>query len=331
MTKKNNNMAIGSFIAGAFILLFFLLIFFSGGNYFTDKERVVMYFDGSVQGLQKGAPVKLKGVELGQITNIEVTFLADNLTIVNTVTADLILKRIHHINRRSEQSTDDIYNAVINKGLRAQLNYQSLLTGQLYVELDFYPESELRLRKLQTQYREFPTIKTDFESLFSEIESIDIIAVSNSLVSVLSSLDKLLKSEKIDNAVNDFSVAAQAVEKTANHIGSVATKFSAETATLNTKLSISLDAFNGLVDQINHQVPLLNTEFITTLTDLRETFTHINEAMKTAEGTFSEDSQLIEQLKGSAEEVDRAAQAFRRLSDTLEQQPEALLRGKRGN
>jgi paraquat-inducible protein B len=152
MTQKINHLTIGAFVVGALILLLLFLIFFSGANLFTHKERVVMYFDGSVQGLKIGAPVKLKGAELGQIVDIEVTFLSDNLSIVNTVTADIILKRIR---QDGEQFNDDIFDAVIEKGLRAQLNYQSLLTGQLYIELDFYPKSELHLHKLQIEYREF--------------------------------------------------------------------------------------------------------------------------------------------------------------------------------
>jgi len=326
MTQKNNNLAIGSFVFGAFILLVFFIIFFSNSNYFTDKERVVMYFDGSVQGLQKGAPVKLKGVELGQIIDIEITFLSDDITIVNTVTADLVLKRIH---LRGGELTEDVFHAVINKGLRAQLNYQSLLTGQLYIELDFYPGSELHLRKLQTEYREFPTIKTDLESLFNQIERVDILAVSSSLVSVLHSLDALLKSGKIDNAISKFNTAAQAVKKTADHVDNTAARFEIEMAALSKKLDISLASLNKLLDQGNDQISVLSNDFRVTSTSLRKTLSGINQTIKTAEGTILEDSLLIDQLTRSAEEVSRAARAFRRLSDTLEQQPEAILRGKK--
>lgn len=307
MTQKNNTLAIGSFVAGAVILLFSLLLFFSGGNYFTDKERVVMYFDGSVQGLQVGAPIKLKGVEIGEIVNIEVSFLADDLTIVNIVTGDIVLKRI---NRTDQQPTNNVIDAVINKGLRAQLNYQSFLTGLLYVELDFYPNTEIRLLNLQSQYREFPTIGTDLESIFNNIENLDLEAISTNFSSALGSLDSLLKSGKIDSAVNDFSAASQAV------------------AELSKELSASVETFNALLDQTNKEIPRLSDDIALTLTELRETLNGIDGVMATAGDTFSEDSMLIDQITRSAEEVSRAASAVRVLSDTLEQQPEAILRGK---
>ena len=60
--SKNTSFAIGAFIVGAMVLIFIALIFFSGGRLFSKKEKVIMYFEGSVQGLQIGAPVKLKGV-----------------------------------------------------------------------------------------------------------------------------------------------------------------------------------------------------------------------------------------------------------------------------
>jgi len=328
VAKKNNNIAIGSFIVGALVLTFLLLIFFSGGNYFTDKERVVMYFDGSVQGLQVGAPIKLKGVELGEIANIEVVFLADDHTIVNVVTADLILKRIH---RNGEQPDEDVFDVVIEKGLRAQLNYQSLLTGLLYVELDFYPNSELRLLNLQSEYREFPTTKTDFESLFNQIEGVDLISISKGLASVLDALDSILKSGKLEQAASDFSAAAQAIEKTATSFDNAAVTLESELATLSKKLTVGIDGFTVLMDETNDQLPDLSSRLILTLTDLRKALNSIDETMAAAEGTFSEDSQLVEQLTRAAEEVDRAARAFRLLSETLEQEPEALIRGKKGN
>lgn len=327
MIQKNNNVAIGGFVIGAVILLFLVLLFFSGGNYFTDKERVVMYFDGSVQGLQIGAPVKLKGVELGEVVDIEVTFLSDNVTIINAVTADIILQRI---NRKTAQSGGDIFEGVIERGLRAQLNYQSLLTGLLYIELDFYPDSELRMFDLQSDYREFPTTKTDIESLFNELESIDLIAMSNKLGSIMTSLDKLLKSGKIETAASDFSMAAQAIQKTAATIEGMSTVLSSDVEVLIKSLTITANNFNTLALESNALLPDVKQDVALTLAELRKAINNLNLRISTVGDTFSEDSRLVNQLTQSAEEVERAAQAIRLLSETLEQQPESLLRGKQG-
>ena len=142
--KKNRSLAIGAFIVGAILLVFVALLFFSGGRFFADKKRVVMYFEGSVQGLQVGAPVKLKGVVLGEIIDISINFELDNKTVYTAVTADLVMKRI---NTDGANVEENFLKEAIQSGLRAQLNFQSFLTGLLYVELDFYPDSELTLSR----------------------------------------------------------------------------------------------------------------------------------------------------------------------------------------
>ena len=131
-TKNRKSFTIGAFIVGAIVLIFFVLIFFSGGNIFSQKERVIMYFEGSIQGLQIGAPIKLKGVILGEITDIQINFdnsgqANDNKsTILTAVTGDLVLQRI---NRKGAEVKRAFFEEAIKDGLRAQLNYQSFLTG----------------------------------------------------------------------------------------------------------------------------------------------------------------------------------------------------------
>src|SRR5690606_36609680 len=92
-TQKNTSFAIGAFLVGALVLVFSALLFFSSGQLFSSKERVVMYFEGSVQGLQTGAPVKLKGVRLREIVDIELDF-DEQQAVATSVPADLVLARI---------------------------------------------------------------------------------------------------------------------------------------------------------------------------------------------------------------------------------------------
>ena len=173
--KKNNSFRIGAFIVGAILLVFLALLFFSGGDLFSQKERVVMYFEGSVQGLQVGAPIKLKGVILGEITDIQINFdsnTQDNgnknnsaKNIVTAVTGDLALKRI---SRKGNEVSLEFFEEAIANGLRAQLNFQSFLTGLLYVELDFFPDTPATLygfKKITLSYpRSQPVLKSSLKT-----------------------------------------------------------------------------------------------------------------------------------------------------------------------
>ena len=120
--SKPKSLHIGSFVVGAFVLVFIALLFFSGGKLFSQKERVIMYFDASVQGLQVGAPVKLKGVVLGDIVDIQLNFQSDNQPLVTAVTADLVMQRI---TSKGAGVSDEFFKEAIEQGLRAQLNVQS--------------------------------------------------------------------------------------------------------------------------------------------------------------------------------------------------------------
>ncbi len=96
-----------------------------------------MVFDGSVKGLNVGAPMTLRGVQVGQVTGIELVLDSTKASVIMMVEADLNAKNI----RREGPANANLTEELIARGLRAQLNTQSLLTGLLYIELDFHPDS----------------------------------------------------------------------------------------------------------------------------------------------------------------------------------------------
>ncbi len=317
-SNKKTSLAIGAFILGALLLVFIALLFFSGGRLFAQKERVVMYFDGSVQGLQVGAPVKLKGVILGEITDIQINFQNDNKTVVNAVTADLVMKRI---NQKGTSVGRDFITQAIANGLRAQLNFQSLLTGLLYVELDFYPDSPPKLYQLQHSYPEIPTVATSFEELsrnFQELNLKELVASFNRLVT---QVNQMVADGSIQKAVSTFTQAADSVEKTSDNFDARFDKTSAA-------LQASLTRADQLLDNLNQQTPKVMASLNQSLQQLNASLVSFDQAAQHLSSSVSEDSPLINQLNHSLEDVSRAAQSFRSLSETLEQQPESILRGR---
>ena len=70
MSKRANPKIIGGFVIGAIVLIIAGVIVFSSGQLFIKKPKVIMYFKGSVKGLNVGAPVDFKGVQVGKVTEI---------------------------------------------------------------------------------------------------------------------------------------------------------------------------------------------------------------------------------------------------------------------
>lgn len=327
--SQQKSFAIGAFIVGAILLVFIALLFFSGGQLFSPKERVVMYFEESVQGLQIGAPIKLKGVVLGEITDIQINFPSDDTNggdnngngknIATTVTADLALQRI---SRKGITVDRDFFEDAINKGLRAQLNYQSFLTGLLYVELDFFPGTTPKLYNLQNKYLEIPTASTAFEEISKNLQEMNIKGLIDNLDKLAVQINKIAHSGAIEQTLGSVKSAADSVALTSNTLNQ-------EVTVLSKNLNRTSTELNQLLVTLNQQAPALAGNINTSLMELQKSLAQFSKAAEGINQSFSEDAPLVNQLTTTLEDVSRSTKAFRSLSETLEQQPEALLRGKK--
>ncbi len=130
---------------------------------YQNTLKYVMYFNGSVRGLIVGAPVQLRGIPIGKVTDINLELDMKTAEIHIPVTVELEPERIKEINNQKNISDKDIMAQLINKGLRAQLQTGSLLTGQLLVDLDFHPKSKIVLSDNNSVYPEFPTAASSLD------------------------------------------------------------------------------------------------------------------------------------------------------------------------
>jgi len=130
---------------------------------YQNTLKYVMYFNGSVRGLTVGAPVQIRGIPIGKVTEINLELDKKTAEIHIPVTVELEPDRIKEINNDNNISDKDVMAQLINKGLRAQLQTGSLLTGQLLVDLDFHPKSKIVLSDNKSVYPEFPTTASSLD------------------------------------------------------------------------------------------------------------------------------------------------------------------------
>ncbi len=317
--SKPKSVAIGAFIVGAIALVFVALLFFSGGQLFSHKERVIMYFEGSVQGLQVGAPIKLKGVVLGEISAIQINFQSDDKNVLTAVTADLALQRI---NRKGGDVDRDFFEDAITRGLRAQLSYQSFLTGLLYVELDFFPDTPTQIYGFQHDILELPTVGTEFEEIAKTLQDLNIKGVIDNLEKLSGNIAKLVESGAVEETLGSVKKAADSIDQTA--IG-----LRTDVNNISHGLNKTTGELTVLLKSLNAQAPAITNNLNETLVLLQKTLDQFNTTAQTLDTTLAEDSPLVYQLNRTLNEVSRSANALRNLSDTLDQQPESLLRGKK--
>ncbi|MFQ5960101.1 MAG: MlaD family protein [Candidatus Methylomirabilales bacterium] len=200
MGKKANPAVIGGFIVGAVILITAGLVVFGGGQFWSPRVRWVSYFPGSVKGLGIGASVNFRGVDIGRVTHVKVTMDPGADTVLTPVYWEMDLSKVTIVGASaaerakilSEEEERPIARALIKRGLRAQLQLQSFVTGQQFIQLDFHPDTPITLVGGDTTVPEFPAVPSGTEKLLKTIENLPVGELVDDARRVLKSLDQLV-------------------------------------------------------------------------------------------------------------------------------------------
>jgi paraquat-inducible protein B len=320
MGKKANPALIGAFVVGAIALLVIGLVLFGSGQLFKHTQRFVMFFPGAVDGLNIGAPVKFKGVEVGSVKDIRLRLgnegtinakqVAEGIRI--PVIMELDYDKITGQGGVSSVASLQGVKHLIDLGLRAQLNSQSFVTGLLFVQLDFAPDkpSVYVLPPGGDHLPEIPAIPTTLEQVQSAAEGI------------LHKLEDL----HLEKMVNSLADAFDGVNRVVN----------------SPALHSAVDALPGTIANLNETVASIR-ELVTNLDhgqgpvlrDVKETAAKADAALEQARATLKTmqvladpSAPLASQLSASLQEISGAARAVRLLADALERNPSAIVRGK---
>ena len=323
MSKKANPKLIGSFVLGAVALVVVGVLAFGSGQWFTEVHKNVSFFGGSVQGLRVGAPVTFRGVPIGQVTNIDLLYEVEELQFITQVQFDIDPKSFRDIGKTT-RSDEEQMEALIKDGLRAQLIQQSLVTGQLAVQLDLFPKTKVNLLGLDPGRNEIPTIPSTVEKLESVIqrivgrlEKIDVQKIIDDLQLTVSSIQEIVASPKlreaIANAGQAMTEAQQLVSKLNRRVDPLAQSLEDTSEAARSALT---EAERLLVDSR----PILTTA--------QKAMTRVEALMTTANGVIEPGSPLHFELVSALREVAGAARSLRSLADSLERNPKSLLFGR---
>ena len=153
------------------------------------KRYYVMYFDQSVRGLSPGAPVEISGIQVGEVVSVKLQFdqskldfripvvivlEPERLDVLVTGTGEVVtgMEMGDTIEEENTYDLDSRARQLIKKGLRGQLKTGNLLTGQLYVDIDFYPEAPPAELEVVDGHMVFPTIPAPLEQIVQRVDNI---------------------------------------------------------------------------------------------------------------------------------------------------------------
>ena len=318
MSEKPHTVAIGAFVLGAILIAIATMLLLMGSGFGT-KETVVMVFDGSVKGLSVGAPLALRGVKVGEVTDIDLVLDSD------TASATMIVEANFNKNNIRQEGDPDVNltEELIKSGLRAQLNTQSLLTGLLYIELDFHPKTAAHLVKINSPYLQIPTIETDLERFTKTLQNIDFSKLNKQVENISSSIDSLVSSK-------DFQALPAGMNTTLTSLRELSTQLQGQLATSGPKLDILLDETSVTVNTANKELPQLSALVESNLAALNAAILTFQHGMTGIDALVSPDSAVLYQLNNALAEMTRAGRSLQSLASTLEEQPESVIIGKRG-
>lgn len=319
MSEKPNTVAIGAFVIGALLIGVTAVIFALGTGVGRDSSKVVMVFEGSVKGLNIGAPVALRGVEIGQVTKVELLLEADTAELIMLVESEISGDNIRRMGTNAENLTEEL----IARGLRAQLNTQSLLTGLLYVQLDFHPDSELVLAPIDSPYLQIPTIPTDLQRLTRKLDSMDFDKVASDLESIASGMSRF-----VNNA--DFQRLPAQLQGALASVNGLSTELSSQLASTGPRMDALLDGATDTVGLAKAEIPRLAELVNSNLTLLQDAMKAFEQGLREFEGLVDYDSATIHELNKALRELGRAGRTLQQLGQSLEEQPESLIRGRSG-
>lgn len=208
MPKHPNERLIGIFIITGITAFVLAMGFFLREKIFTGEDRMlVMYFEESMKGLNVGSPVVFKGVEIGKVAKIDLIADMNNTDFRIPVYAKMEAQQGINPYQKSEDRRE-VLNALIAKGLRARLTSQSLLTGQLMIELEMLPDTPVVLRKRRNNdILEIPTVLSPIGELSKGLQELPIRQSVENFNTFFTELNRQLPitMPKINNAFENFN------------------------------------------------------------------------------------------------------------------------------
>ena len=324
MSKPVNKTLIGVFVLGAVTLGVVAVLIFGSGKFFAPVKKYVIFFEASVKGLNVGAPVIFRGVKFGEVTNIQLRFDPKHLTAVIPVYVEIDPRNFsvpEEFEPLLKKRTYTYIQPLIEKGLKAQLQMQSFVTGQLMINLDFYPDEPIKLVGLEKKYPEIPTVPTAMEELSKTLQDLKLDELFKKVMLTVKGIEKIVNSPELQATVTS-------INQTAKDIGQLVRNIDAQAGPLVTNLKTTSEAANRTMLQVEKALSTENG----IPAQLAETLQTANSALRQAEKTLATVQNIAaddrSELNRALKELSAAARSIRILADYLERHPEALLKGK---
>ena len=320
MGKRINPAAVGAFVLGAVGLILLAVVVFGSGNLFRKTHEFVIYFSGDINGLRVGAPVKFKGVEIGQVKRIKLRLEQEVNRENGKLKADVRIpviieldedKIVQHGGTSIDLSDPHTIPNLIAEGMRAQLGSDSFVTGLMYVALDIQPNTPIQMvAPPGSPLQEIPAVPNTLEQaqavavrIIERLDKVDFGSLINQFTGTLDSIKQIATSPALKEAISNSERTREQLIKT---LGSA---------------QVTFDSVNTEVKPVSRSIDRLSDSTGAAAKQAAAT-------LGTVQTTIQPGSPVNYQMVQTLQDVSAAARSIKELTDYLQRNPSAIVRGR---
>jgi paraquat-inducible protein B len=325
MSQRANPTLIGVFVLGAAVIAVGAIVFFGSSNLFAKKQDFVTYFNQSVNGLGIGSNVKYKGVTVGKVTQLQLRFQGKDEPPVVRVQYEINTDNLRNkFGLTLAIGNPEFHQRAVQNGFRAKLDFESLISGQLYIALDFYKDAlPPVLHPPQANILEIPPQPSDIDAILANLTkaignlgSVDYAALVADLQATLRNISNGINALQLDKLGN-------AVDNAANSVSSLASGEQVKSALASVRQS-----FDELTITLKNLDPAIK-DLRPTLDSAKSALTNLQKSTAELAILLKPDSSLRYQLDSSLSQISAAAASIQQLSDFLHRHPNSLIFGRK--
>ncbi len=313
MSESRKPLLIGSFLLSGLFLLVVGTLLLSRDSWFSQPSEYVVYFKGALDGLDVGADVTYRGVKVGSVREIRLSYDRN----IKDVVMPVIL-RIDPRQATSKRSFDQVLEQLVQRGLRAQLQTPSLLTGKAIVALDIFPDTpgyvrepnELELPAIPSVPSRIDQAANLLNDLVAEIRELPLLELIDSATQAMRGIERLSRSDDLNNGLHSLAATLANLDR------------------LSQRLDAQLPALLASAQRSSGELDATLSEIRQASAGLRQTLEQTNALLGDSRRSLGPESELQYQLGSALQELSRASKALQRTAESLEQQPQSLIFGK---
>jgi paraquat-inducible protein B len=324
--KRANLAVIGGFIVGAVVLSIAGVIILGSGKLFTETIKCVMYFEGAIQGLYVGAPVNFRGVKVGSVTSIKMQLDRQNFAIRIPVIVEFPkgtggpMEMLH----ADPRTPKDALAALIERGLQAQLQTDSLVTGQLFIQLDLppamSPEAALKEATIDpaTKLLEIPTVPTTLQEVsntvrrvFDKLAELPLEEMLRSFEGTLLGINRLVNAPELHEAIHNLNVTLTGMQQVLQQADAQVTHVASSATTALESLNKAAMDIHQLTQQTQQLVQHVDKQLGQVATSATTTLGQVGKLTQTV------NTQALALATSLSQTAEGALQAIERMRETL--------------